>query len=208
MSGSSLGVSTISAGWTEVINRFLTGETYRGETQYGTTFEVLGLTIFVENASDVSIPSTYEYPELVADYVSRLQGEESARSTLFRRLHQWADLGGSRSIDQLRVAEDLLRRDPSSRHAVFVAWDPSADSSASYPISPIAGSFRIVNDQLVTQIVARSTDVLVGLVPELVAWAGLGTALANRLSLSRHSLSYHCWNLHLYEVDYVRFGAA
>lgn len=213
-------IPTIREGWATVLDLFGTPGATRGYTQYGVTFELIGININVANAADLALPPTYRFPELVADYQARLDGSDGEGSVLHQRLRAWpleppedsgsastsesaAHHGGATVLDQLANVERLLSEDPTSRQAVISAWNPPVDARSRFPISPIAGSFRILDDQLHTLLLARSTDVLVGLVPELIAWAAHGTALAQRLTLRGHSMTYHCWNLHMYEIDYV-----
>jgi hypothetical protein len=216
-------ISTIRDGWTKVLNLFRSPDASRGHTQYGVTFELIGITINVANAADLALPPTYRFPEFVADYEARLEGSNSEESVLRQRLRAWpldlAEMSGSDAVsepagppsgattlDQLANVERILSEDPTTRQAVFSAWNPPVDVRSRFPISPIAGGFRILDDQLHTLLLARSTDVVVGLVPELMAWAAHGTALAARLALRGHSMTYHCWNLHMYEIDFVRLS--
>lgn len=199
-------IETIASGWEQVVGLYRGDLPKRIATRNGISFDIPGLTIWISNPSDLAIPDNYEYPELVRDYIDRLFGGQRNESLVYQRLRRWTT-GETAPLDQLDAIEGLLRRDRNTRSAVFSAWQPTEDLGSPYPISPVDGCFRIIEGTLILLLTARSTDVMVGLVPELIAWAQLISNMALDLGLRTSRIAYHCWSLHLYEIDYVsRFG--
>jgi thymidylate synthase len=194
---------TIKEVWDEVIGLYRDGTARRSATRFGISFDVAGLLLEVGNPADVTLPVEFRYPQHVTDYVERLGATDEAASLLHRRLRQWPN--GRKTIDQLEAVERVLLEDETSRGAAFGLWNASEDLSSGRPVSPVAGGFRIVDEELRLFLVARSVDVLVGLVPELVAFARVQQDLANRLSVRIGPLHYTAWSAHMYESDYVAY---
>lgn len=201
-----IAIETIGTGWSKVVDLFRGDLPTRIATRYGVSFDISGLTIWVLNPNDLTFPTDYDYPELVRDYIDRLVGSQRDESLVYQRVHRWRN-GDMAPLDQLLEIENLLRLDRNTRSAVFAAWQPTEDLGSPYPVSPINGCFRVIEGVLHVFLTARSTDVLVGLVPELMAWAQLTSNMALQLGLKNSRIAYHCWSLHLYEIDYVRYLA-
>ncbi|MEU4090141.1 thymidylate synthase [Streptomyces aureus] len=174
----------------------------RISTRNGISFDLPGLTIHVNDTTNVALPSSYQYPEMVDDYVNRLLGSGQGDSMLYHRLYHWRGAGHP-EVDQMSKIKELLRIDRNTRSAVFATWQPDEDLGSQYPISPVAGCFRIISNILHVFLTARSTDVMVGLVPELIAWARFANDFTHDVGAERSVIHYHCWSLHLYEIDFV-----
>jgi Thymidylate synthase len=194
---------TIGAAWEAVVAIVGNGSARRLATRFGVTFDLPGLTIEVANPADLTLPDGFRHPSLVAEYISRLSGDDRAVSLLHKRLTQWPSATGT--VDQLAAAEQAIRDDGTTRSAVYGLWDGGLDVGAPNPVSPVAGGFRMIEGALHQFLAARSVDVLVGLVPELIAFARLQQDLASRLSLEVGPLHYVAWSAHVYEVDYVAY---
>ncbi|MGB2567131.1 thymidylate synthase [Micromonospora citrea] len=197
-------VSTVASGWHDVIALFAGQLQTRVASRHGVSFDIPGLTVWVRNPADLTPPEGYQYPELIKDYRDRIFGDQRETSLLYQRLRRW-DGGDNSPVDQFARAVEVLRQDEHSRSAVFSVWRPDEDLGGRFPVSPVGGALRIVDDDLVLFLTARSVDVWVGLVPELLSFGQLASNAALDLGLTGSRLCYHSWSAHLYEVDYLTY---
>ncbi|GAB2936851.1 hypothetical protein GCM10027280_26150 [Micromonospora polyrhachis] len=197
-------IETVEAGWPQVLDLFRGDTAARIATRHGISFDLPGLNVWLRNPSDLTPPADYPYPELIKDYRNRLFGNQRDKSLLFQRMRRWQD-DDLNPFDQLNRITELLRRDPSTRSAVFSTWLPPSDLTADYPVSPVGGAVRVVGGTLHLFVTARSVDVWVGFVPELLAFAQLAGDLALDVGARRSVVSYQCWSAHLYEVDFLSY---
>jgi thymidylate synthase len=159
-------VDTVAGGWRQVVKVCRGKQAIRIATRHGVSFDLPGLTIVVRNPHDRRPPADYAFPELIGDYASRLFGEERNDSLIHQRLrHRERAAGGPR--DQLEDIRRLLAHDESTRGAVFDLWDVDDDLGGDFPVSPVGGCFRVIDGRLHLFLTVRSTDVMLGLVPEL-----------------------------------------
>ncbi|MEU4643993.1 thymidylate synthase [Micromonospora sp. NPDC023814] len=201
-----LEVATVASGWHDVLSVFSQGQPARVATRHGICFDIPGLTVWLKNPADLTPPRDYLYPELIKDYRDRIFGEQRESSLLYQRLRGWVAADGS-PIDQFEQATEMLRQDEHSRSAVFSMWRPEEDLGGRFPVSPVGGALRIVGDDLVLFLTARSVDIWVGFVPELLTFAQLISDAALALGLRGSKVCYHSWSMHLYEVDYLTYLA-
>ncbi len=199
-------VSTVAVGWHDIIGLYARQLPTRIATRHGVSFDIAGLTVWLSNPADLTPPRGYLYPELIKDYRDRIFGDQREASLLYQRMRRWTG-GDGAEIDQFTQAVALLRRDEHSRSAVFSVWRPEEDLGGRFPVSPVGGALRIVGDELLLLLTARSVDVWVGLVPELLTFAQLASDAALDLGLSGSRVCYHAWSAHLYEVDYLTYLA-
>jgi thymidylate synthase len=201
-----LTIETVATGWQQVLSLFSDSSVSRIATRHGISFDVPGLTLRLANVNDLTSPVGYLYPELIKDYRDRLFGDQRSKSMFYQRMRRW-DSGVGPPTDQLTGIEDLLKEDPNSRSAVFSTWLPHDDLGGEYPVSPVGGCFRLIAGVLYEFVIARSVDVWVGLVPELLTFAQLGRDMALTLGAQNCTLVYHSWSAHLYEIDYLSYVA-
>ncbi|NKZ04345.1 thymidylate synthase [Actinomadura latina] len=195
-------IETIESGWNAVVDLFRDDAPVRIATRNGVSFDIPGLTININNVTNTALPTLYKYPELAKDYLDRLLGSMRGESMLYHRLYRW-EAGEKPEFNQIAEIKEVLANDRNSRSAVFTAWRPEEDLGSLYPISPVDGCFRIIENVLHVFLTARSTDVMVGLVPELIAWAHFVADMTLGLSVEKGVIHYHCWSLHMYEIDFV-----
>ncbi|MFF0314268.1 thymidylate synthase [Micromonospora sp. NPDC005252] len=201
-----LEVATVSSGWHDVISVFSRHLPTRVATRHGICFDIPGLTVWLQNPADLTPPPGYLYPELIKDYRDRIFGDQRESSLLHQRLRRWPTADGS-PVDQFEQAVAMLRQDEHSRSAVFSMWRPDEDLGGRFPVSPVGGALRIVGGDLVLFLTARSVDVWVGFVPELLTFAQLASDAALALGLGGSKVCYHSFSTHLYEVDYLTYLA-
>jgi len=176
-------------------------------SRHGISFDIQGLTVWISNPADLSTPTGYAYPELIKDWRDMLFGDHRDDSLLYQRLRRWPT--EEQPVDQLASIVSLLRGDENSRSAVFSVWQPGKDPGSPFSISPVGGACRIVEETLLLFLTARSVDVWMGMVPELLAFSQLAMDLALELNLGKSRICYHAWSAHLYELDYLTyFGEA
>jgi thymidylate synthase len=195
-------VDSVADGWNAILEAWSGDVPKRIATRHGISFDLAGLTIIVENPYDRRLPDSYDYPELVVDYMERLFGGGRGNAVLYQRLrHRVAGAAGA--VDQLDLIRKSLIKDRNTRAAVFVLWDVVEDLGAQFPVSPVDGCFRVIDNVLHLLVTARSVDVILGLVPELLVLCQLATDMALDLGLSKARLTYHCWSAHMYEADFL-----
>jgi len=195
---------TVASGWWDLIALFTRQTPTRIATRHGVSFDIPGLTVWLRNPADLTAPRGYPYPELIRDYRDRVFGEQRESSLLHQRLRRWTG-GEGAPIDQFQQALAVLRQDEHSRSAVFSTWRPETDLGGRFPVSPVGGALRILDGNLVLFLTARSVDVWVGLVPELLTFGQLVTDAALELGLAGSQICYHAWSAHLYEIDYLTY---
>ena len=100
--------------------------------------------------------------------------------------------------DQLREFIELLRRDPSSRQAVVVAWDPARDGLLGEPQKNVPCPFsfmgNILDGRLNLHVCMRANDLVIGAPYDIAGFALLQCILAQELGLKpgvySHSIAY------------------
>lgn len=201
-----LTISTVATGWRQVIDLYRDNLPTRIATRHGVSFDIPGLTVWLENPADLTPPTEYPYPELIKDYRDRIFGDQRESSLLYQRMRNW-ESPDDHHVDQVDRMVRLLRTDENSRSAVFSVWRPDEDLGGDYPVSPVGGAFRVLDRSLILFLTARSLDVWVGFVPELLTFAQVTSDIALDLGLATSRVCYHAWSAHLYEVDYLAYVA-
>jgi thymidylate synthase len=200
-------IRNVATGWREVLALFVGDLPTRLATRHGVSFDIPGLTVWLENPEDLTPPRDYPYPELIKDYRDRIFGDQRETSLLYQRLRKWTSATNA-NVDQIDGIVRLLRNDEHSRAAVFSVWHPEEDLGGPFPVSPVGGAFRVVDGELILFLTARSLDVWVGFVPELLTFAQLVSDVALQLRMPSSRICYHSWSAHLYEVDYLTYLGA
>lgn len=199
--GRSLSGRTPAEAWEAGLELFRSPDhLYRHDSERGVAFEVPGLTLFVESADDLALPARYAYPSMVTEYAERVFGAERETSLLHRRMHAWSAREGA-TLDQIAQATALLRSSPDTRAAAFSLWQPESEYASDFPVSPVSGCFRVIDEAVHLLLVARSVDYWIGAVPELVVFARLLQKVAGDLGRRPGGLVYHAWSAHVYEDD-------
>lgn len=108
--------------------------------------------------------------------------------------------------DQLGLLIDLLKKEPSSRQAVVVTWDPSQDglSLAKKKNVPCPYTFtvNIVDGRLHLHNMIRSNDVMLGFSADVPGFALLQCMLAQKLGVKPGIYSHSISNAHIYDSHY------
>ena len=107
--------------------------------------------------------------------------------------------------DQLMLAIEALRNDPTNRQVYVSAWDPAVDGlgtpgqPANIPC-PVGFSLSISHDMLHCSVFIRSSDVVVGLPYDIMNYALLMKAIAVSLGCACGSLTFTLAHAHYYET--------
>ncbi|HYC83334.1 MAG TPA: thymidylate synthase [Candidatus Paceibacterota bacterium] len=108
--------------------------------------------------------------------------------------------------DQLKLLIDLLEKEPSSRQAVIVTWDPSGDGLSLFKKKnvpcPYTFTVNILGGQLHLHNIVRSNDMLLGMPHDVAGFALLQCILAQRLGVKPGIYSHSISNAHLYDIHY------
>lgn len=105
--------------------------------------------------------------------------------------------------DQLQLAIDALRKDPSDRRCYISAWDPSTDgcgaeNQKNVPC-PVGFSLHVQGGELHSSMALRSSDVFVGLPYDVMGHALLMDAVATELGVTPGIMHFTLAHAHLYE---------
>ena len=108
--------------------------------------------------------------------------------------------------DQIKLLIDLLKKDPTSRHGVVVAWDPSADGlggavKKNVPC-PFTFTVNIIGGRLNLHNIVRSNDAVLGMPSDVAGFALLQCILAQKLGVKPGIYSHSISNAHIYDIHY------
>jgi len=108
--------------------------------------------------------------------------------------------------DQLGLLIDLLQKEPSSRQAVVITWDPAQDGLSvikkrNVPC-PYSFTINIVGGRLHMHNIVRSNDVMLGCRADVAGFALLQCILAQKLGVRPGMYSHSISNAHIYDTHY------
>ena len=108
--------------------------------------------------------------------------------------------------DQLGLLVKLLKKDPSSRHAVIVTWDPAEDGlggtkKANVPC-PYSFTVNIIGGRLHLHNIVRSNDMVLGFPSDVAGFALLQCILAQKLGVKPGVYSHSISNAHVWDNQY------
>ncbi len=107
---------------------------------------------------------------------------------------------GRRWGSQLQRCIDRLKEDPSSRHAVVVAWDKSVDGlvpQKNVPC-PVMFTLNVIRGRLHMHVVVRSNDMVLGFPTDVAGFAFLQVMLAQCLGVRPGVYTHSISNCHYY----------
>ena len=108
--------------------------------------------------------------------------------------------------DQLALLIDMLEKEPSSRQAVIVTWDPAQDGLSlvkkkNVPC-PFTFTINIIGGKLHLHNVVRSNDMILGCPHDVAGFALLQCILAQRLGVKPGVYTHTISNAHIYDSHY------
>jgi len=108
--------------------------------------------------------------------------------------------------DQLKLLIDLLKKEPSSRHGVVVAWDPAGDGLSLFKKKnvpcPYTFTVNIFGGKLHLHNIVRSNDMILGFPHDVGGFALLQHILAQKLGVKVGHYSHTISNAHIYDIHY------
>lgn len=109
---------------------------------------------------------------------------------------------GPRIVDQVESIIDELKKDKHSRRAVLRIAHES-DKPSELPCT-LSIAFSVKNDELTSNAVMRSTDVIWGLPYDILQFGMLTSAIANIVGLKTGSCTVYSHNMHIYtDINYA-----
>lgn len=104
-------------------------------------------------------------------------------------------------VDQLKEVMAKLRRDPTTRQAVLLSWDPYQDLLNPGPNAPcvMIWHLHVVDGMLHVSVLQRSADMYFGLPHDILGTKLVLELMAAGLGLRSGGISYLVSNAHLYE---------
>jgi thymidylate synthase len=114
--------------------------------------------------------------------------------------HRWRRHFGR---DQLQLAIDLLKKEPSSRQAVIVTWDPGQDGLSltkkkNVPC-PYTFTLNIIGGRLHLHNIVRSNDFILGAPADIAGFALLQCMISQELGVKPGIYSHSISNAHIYD---------
>lgn len=100
--------------------------------------------------------------------------------------------------DQVKGVLELLKKDPSSRRGVVVAWDPRTDLQSNLPPCHYTFVVNVIGDRVNLHCTMRSTDVPVGLPFNIASYGLLLELFAKWLNLAPGELAITMVDAHIY----------
>ncbi|HMP67519.1 MAG TPA: thymidylate synthase [Candidatus Paceibacterota bacterium] len=109
--------------------------------------------------------------------------------------------------DQIKSLIELLKKEPSSRQAVIVTWDPSSDGlgatkKANVPC-PYTFTVNIIGGKLHLHNMVRSNDMILGFPFDVAGFCLLQYILAQELGVGVGTYSHSISNAHIYENHFA-----
>lgn len=108
--------------------------------------------------------------------------------------------------DQLQLAIDTLKKNPSDRQVVIMAWDPREDAlgntiKTNVPC-PLGFSLQAYDSLLNMQVYQRSSDVICGLPYDMLMYSLLLDLLSIILGMKPGKISFSLSHAHIYDKHY------
>lgn len=147
------------------------------------------------------VPESLQYRTSVVPGTARMEaGEPFFHGVRSAYGYRWRRHFGR---DQLRLAVEALRKDPSDRRIYVSAWDPAEDGlgeqgQRNVPC-PTSFTFSATGGELHSSLFLRSSDVFVGLPYDVMGHALLMDAVAHELRIRPGVMHVTLAHAHLYE---------
>jgi thymidylate synthase len=114
-----------------------------------------------------------------------------------RQWRSWPCPDG-RSIDQIAVVLDAIRRNPDSRRLIVTAWNPAEIERMALPPCHCLFQFYVANGRLSCQLYQRSADVFLGVPFNIASYALLTLMIAQATNYKPGEFIHTLGDAHLY----------
>lgn len=113
---------------------------------------------------------------------------------------QWRSYEGPRGskVDQIERAVELLKRDPTSRRIVVIAWNPAEQPPKAPQACHTLFQFYVSGDRLSLQLYQRSADVMLGVPFNIASYAMFLMMMAQVTGLKAHEFIHTFGDAHIY----------
>ena len=114
--------------------------------------------------------------------------------------HQWRSWPApdGRSIDQLSMVVDTIRRNPDSRRMLVTAWNPAEVDKMALPPCHCLFQFYVADGKLSCQLYQRSADVFLGVPFNIASYALLTMMMAQVCDLQPGEFVHTTGDTHIY----------
>jgi thymidylate synthase len=114
--------------------------------------------------------------------------------------YQWRNwpARNGETIDQIKQAVDLLRKNPDSRRIMVTAWNPADVPEMALPPCHALFQFYVANGKLSCQLYQRSADVFLGVPFNIASYALLTLMMAQVTGLKPGEFIHTLGDAHLY----------
>lgn len=183
-----------------------------------------GLTIEIPADSGFPLLTLRKIPTklFIAEQVWFISGSRKPAEFLNQYTHIWDDFANIDGVvstaygwrwrhhfgrDQLGLLVDLLKKEPSSRQAVVVMWDPTNDGLSTalrkknVPC-PYTFTVNIIGGRLHMHLIVRSNDMILGCPHDVAGFALLQRILAAKLKAKVGKYTHSISNAHIYDIHY------
>ena len=103
-----------------------------------------------------------------------------------------------RSIDQIKLVADQIKRNPNSRRLIVTAWNPADVDKQALPPCHTLCQFYVVNGKLSCQLYQRSGDIFLGVPFNIASYALLTMMMAQVTGLKPGDFVHTFGDAHLY----------
>lgn len=114
-----------------------------------------------------------------------------------KQWRSWATPDG-RSIDQMQILIDGLRRNPDSRRHILSAWNPADIDDMALPPCHCLFQFYVADGKLSCQLYQRSADIFLGVPFNIASYALLTMMVAQGVGLKPGEFVHTFGDAHLY----------
>ena len=113
---------------------------------------------------------------------------------------QWRSWQGpsGNQVDQIQQAVDQIRRNPSSRRIVVIAFNPGELPKVAPPACHTLFQFYVSGDRLSLQLYQRSADLMLGVPFNIASYALLLMMVAQVTGLKAHEFVHTFGDVHIY----------
>jgi thymidylate synthase len=111
--------------------------------------------------------------------------------------YQWRNWGGT-GIDQIQIAIDTIKRDPTSRRIIVSAWNVGDLPKMKLPPCHAFFQFYVQNEWLDCQLYQRSADLALGVPFNIASYALLMSMIAQECGLSPRFFVHTLGDAHIY----------
>jgi thymidylate synthase len=112
--------------------------------------------------------------------------------------YQWRNWGGT-GIDQIKIAIDTIKRDPTSRRNIVSAWNVADLPKMKLPPCHAFFQFYVADQFLDVQLYQRSADLALGVPFNIASYALLLAMIAQECKLTPRHLVHTLGDAHIYQ---------